>query len=147
MRHVFEKTLRLPVSASLVFDWHEQPGSLEKLIPPGEPIRVLEHTGGIRDGARVVLQMGPVRWVAVHQGYEYGRRFQDLQASGPLRYWLHKHEFADVEGGSMLTDHVEFELFLSPVADIVLPLVRWKLRKMFAYRHAVTLAAFKKQCP
>ena len=143
MRHVFEKTLRLPVSAARVFAWHEEPGALQKLIPPGEPIRILEYTGGIRDGARVVLQMGPVKWVAVHQGYEFGRRFQDKQVSGPMRYWLHTHSFADDEGGSVLTDHVEFELYLSPLSEVVMPLVRRKLRNTFEYRHAVTLAAFR----
>lgn len=142
MRHVFEKTLRLPVSAARAFDWHEQPGTLQKLIPPGEPIRIVEHTGGIRNGARVVLKMGPIRWVAVHQGYVAGRQFQDKQASGPMRYWLHTHTFADTEGGCVLTDHVEFELPLSPLSEVVMPLVRRKLDSTFAYRHRVTLAAF-----
>ncbi len=144
MRQIFEKTLALPVSAEEAFAWHEAPGALQKLIPPGEPIRVVEHTGGIKNGARVVLQMGPVRWVAIHQGYQEGRQFQDLQQSGPMRYWLHTHTFEPAgPNASVLRDHVEFELPFSPLSNFALPLVRRKLEKTFAYRHQVTLEALK----
>ena len=40
MRHLFVKRLELVRSAHDVFAWHEQPDSLRKLIPPGEPVRV-----------------------------------------------------------------------------------------------------------
>lgn len=147
MKHVFEKSIRIPASAERVFAWHEAPGALEKLIPPGEPIRVLEHTGGISNGARVVLSMGypplAIRWVAIHEGYIAGRRFQDREQSGPFRFWLHTHTFTpDGAEASILRDHVEFELPLSPIADLALPLVTRKLEATFAYRHNVTLTAF-----
>lgn len=148
MRHVFEKTLLVPASAERVFAWHEEPGALEKLIPPGDPVRVVEHTGGIQDGARVVLQMGypplALRWVAVHEGYVPGRQFRDRQQSGPFAFWLHTHLFQSTGAdSSTLTDHVEFELPFSPVSDLLLPLVLRKLEKTFAYRHSVTLGTFR----
>jgi len=143
VRHVFEKSVRLGASAECVFAWHEEPGALEKLIPPGEPIRVVEHTGGIRNGARVVLKIGPLTWVAVHEGYLEGREFRDREVSGPFRYWLHTHSFlAEGERACTLVDHVEFEFPFSPLADLVLPLVRGKLKKTFAYRHRVMLEVF-----
>lgn len=142
MMHVFEKSLRIPASAERAFAWHEEPGTLAKLIPPGDPIRIVEHTGGIRDGARVVLRMGPIRWVAIHQGYVAGRQFQDRQQSGPFRSWLHTHSFeSDGPDACVLRDHVDFELPLSPFSEIAMPLVRRKLEKTFAYRHRVTMDA------
>ncbi|MDQ6675738.1 MAG: SRPBCC family protein [Acidobacteriota bacterium] len=146
MRHVFEMQVRIAASAERVFAWHEEPGALQKLIPPGEPVRVVEHTGGIHDGARVVLRIGyfpfSVRWVAVHEGYIEGRQFKDRQHSGPMRFWLHTHTFEpDGEGACILRDHVEFQLPLSPVADLALPLVLRKLEKTFSYRHRLTAAA------
>lgn len=145
MRHIFEKAVRIAASAERVFAWHEQPDALKKLIPPGDPVHVLEHTGGIRNGARVVLRMGyfpfAVRWAAVHEGYIAGRQFQDRQHSGPMRFWLHTHFFEpDGDEACVLRDHVEFELPFSPVADVALPLVLKKLEETFAYRHRVTAA-------
>ena len=147
MRHVFEKTLLVPASAERVFAWHEAPGALQKLIPPGDPVRVVEHTGGIRDGARVVLRMGyppfALRWIAVHEGYVAGRQFRDRQQSGPFTFWLHTHSFESLgEGGSVLRDHVEFELPFGGLGEMGMPLVLRKLEKTFEYRHSVTLAAF-----
>jgi len=149
VRHVFEKSVRLEASAERVFAWHEEPGALEKLIPPGEPIRVVEHTGGIRDGARVVLRMGygpfALRWVAVHEGYVQGREFRDREESGPFRYWLHTHSFLP-EGKEqcVLKDHVEFELPFWVVGEMAEPLVRRKLENTFTHRHRVMLEVFGK---
>ncbi len=147
MRHIFERSVSLPASAERVFAWHEAPGALEKLIPPGDPVRVVEHTGGIADGARVVLRMGygplALRWVAIHQGYQRGVRFQDKQQSGPFQYWLHTHTFQPLGNNAcVLHDHVEFELPFSPLSDVALPFIRRKLNATFDYRHRVTLAAF-----
>ena len=147
MKHVFEKSLRVPAAAKRVFAWHAAPGALGKLIPPGEPIRILEHSGGIENGARVVLRMGypplAFRWIAIHEGYVEGRQFQDRQLQGPFRFWLHTHSItAEGAHACTLLDHVEFELPLSPLSDIALPLVRRKLEATFQYRHEVTLRAF-----
>jgi ligand-binding SRPBCC domain-containing protein len=58
-RDTFVASTRLPASARAVFDWHEAPGAFERLTPPWERVRVLRHEGGIRDGARVSLLVGP----------------------------------------------------------------------------------------
>ncbi len=72
-------TSRLPASAEAVFDWHEAPGAFEQLTPSWERARVLRHEGGIRDGARVLLLVGPapfsVRWDLEHRDHQYGRSF------------------------------------------------------------------------
>ena len=78
----FVRRTRIPASAEDVFHWHARPGALERLTPPWEPVEVLERTGGIEDGARVVLGvgMGPLRlrWVSEHRDYEEGRQFRDV---------------------------------------------------------------------
>jgi len=147
VKHIFERSLRVPASAETVFAWHEAPGALEKLIPPGDPVHVVEHTGGIQNGARVVLRMGygplAVRWIAIHEGYVRGLQFQDRQQSGPFAYWLHTHTFrAEGPNACVLHDHVEFELPFSPMLELAMPFVRRKLEATFAYRHRVTLEAF-----
>jgi hypothetical protein len=68
---------RIDASAAEVYAWHALPGALELLTPPGEHVKVIEKTGGIERGARMVLQFGrwPMRrrWVAEHQEYKEGR--------------------------------------------------------------------------
>ncbi len=92
---VIERSVTLPVGAEEAFAWHERPGALERLIPPWERVEVLERSGGITDGARVVVRLheGPVaiRWVARHRDYQAGRRFVDDQVEGPFARWVHTH--------------------------------------------------------
>jgi ligand-binding SRPBCC domain-containing protein len=140
VRRIFEHESVIPAAAEKVFAFHERPDALTLLIPPGEPIRVIEHTGGIRDGARVVLQMGyppfAITWIAIHQGYIEGRQFQDLQQKGPFRYWLHTHTITPLTPDSCrLQDHIEFEILFSPLLN---PLIRQKLLRTFIYRHQIT---------
>ena len=87
-RVTFVARTRIPASAEAVFDWHEAPGAFERLTPPWERVRVLAREGGIRDGARVSLLVGPwplsLRWELEHRDYQHGRSFTDLQQSVPF---------------------------------------------------------------
>jgi len=120
------------------------PDALEQLTPPGEPIEVIERTGGIERGARVVLRFGrwPFRrrWVAVHQDYEEGRYFSDVQVSGPFAYWKHTHTFEpDGPASCTLEDKVEYALPFGLLGRWVGgSYVRRKLEEMFEHRHTVT---------
>ncbi len=148
MTRIFEKTLPLPCSAQEAFRWHERPDALEKLIPPGDPVRVREHRRGkqgwIGDGARVILEIGrwPFRmqWVAVHDGYLSGERFVDTEAHGPFAFWRHTHAFRALGPNACeLIDHVEYRLPLGWLGDAIAhALVEKKIESMFAWRHEVT---------
>jgi ligand-binding SRPBCC domain-containing protein len=79
---------RIEAPAAEVYAWHALPDALERLTPPGEHIEVIERTGGIERGAKIVMLFGRwpfrMRWVAVHHECEIGRYFSDLQVSGPF---------------------------------------------------------------
>jgi ligand-binding SRPBCC domain-containing protein len=149
-RTTFVATTRIPASAEAVFDWHEAPGAFERLTPPWEPVRVLRHEGGIRDGARVSLLVGPavcsLRWDLEHRDYQHGRSFTDVQVSGPFRYWKHVHRMIpEGRDACVLEDAVEYELPLGVLGWVFGgQFVRRKLTRLFAYRHAVTRDAFGK---
>ena len=146
---MFEKRSRINAPPEQVFAFHEAPGALERLTPPWEEVRVVEHTGGIEVGARVVIEtrIGPIwaRWVAEHTRYEKGRMFQDVQRSGPFRRWEHTHRMdpdPDGSGGCILIDHVEYELPLGGLGDLAAGwMVRRRLQRMFDHRHEVTRRA------
>jgi ligand-binding SRPBCC domain-containing protein len=141
---IFVRRSRIEASAAEVYAWHALPGAFERLTPPGEHVKVLEKTGGIERGARVVLQMGRwlfrQRWIAEHGDFEVGRFFSDVQVSGPFAYWKHTHTFEpDGPSASFLEDRVEYALpfgFLGRWFGGWF--VRRKLAKLFAYRHEIT---------
>jgi ligand-binding SRPBCC domain-containing protein len=148
-RITFIATTRIPASAEAVFDWHEAAGALERLTPPWERVRVLHHEGGIRDGARVSLLVGPwpvsQRWELQHRDYQYGRSFTDVQRSGPFRYWRHVHRMIPQGPNTcVLEDTIEYELPLGVLGWYFgRPFAQRKLKRLFSYRHDVTLRAFE----
>jgi len=143
---VFEKSVRLPVSAEQAFAWHERPGALERLIPPWETVEVVDRAGeGVKPGSRVRLRSrcGPVflNWEAEHGDYEAGRRFTDVARRGPFAAWTHAHEFESLPagGGSLLRDRVEYALPGGVIGRSLLGAwTRRRLDALFAYRHATT---------
>lgn len=145
MAEVFTKRTRIPAPADAVFRWHEQPQAFEKLTPPWEPVTLVEQTGGIRDGARVVLRIGrgpfALRWVAEHRGYIPGRQFQDVQVQGPFASWVHTHRFEpDGEYACFLEDHIEYSLPFGRLGRWLSgAIARRRLQRLFDYRHLVTL--------
>lgn len=148
-RITFVATTHVPASAEAVFDWHEAPGAFERLTPSSERVRVLRHEGGIRDGARVSLLVGSrpfsLRWELEHRDYRHGRSFTDVQLSGPFRYWKHVHRMIP-QGphACVLEDTIEYELPFGAIGRLFgRPFVARKLKRLFAFRHAVTRRAFE----
>jgi len=139
----YSKSSWIDAPVETVFGFHEEPEALELLTPPWTPLEVMERSGGICQGDRVVLMapFGPLRkrWVAEHTEYERNRLFADVQREGPFRHWHHRHEFAPENGGTRLTDRVEFGLPGGPLVDFLGSWVaRLQLEKVFNYRHKTT---------
>jgi uncharacterized protein len=141
---VFVRRTRIEAPAAEVFRWHARPGALERLTPPWAPIHVVERTGGIAQGARVVLDIpvGPtsIRWIAQHVDYEEGRLFRDVQVEGPFTRWEHTHRF-EAPGPTVcvLEDRIEYELPFGPVGELLgTTFVRRMLERTFTFRHRIT---------
>ncbi len=135
----------LPVSAGELAAWHERPGALERLLPPWQRVSVIERSGGVRDGARVVIALGPralgLHWHVMHRDYVAGRQFADEQVSGPFRRWRHLHRFVPAgPDASELVDEIEWELPGRALGALAEPLAEAVLARNFAWRHARTRA-------
>ena len=130
-------------SSSQLFLWHTREGALERLTPPFAPIKVIERTGGIENGARVLMEVpsGPfkLKWLAVHSDYQEGRQFKDSQVKGPFASWEHRHLFNAISNEeSEYIDQIEYRLPFSPMSDwIAGGMVQRQLEQVFTYRHRV----------
>ena len=141
---VFVERSEIAASDEELFRWHERPGAFERLAPPWNPPRVVERQGTIRDGDRLVFEMGGPpfrqRWVAVHRDFEQGRGFVDEQERGPFARWVHAHRFLSLGSDrSTLEDQVEYELPFGAVGSWLGGRVTQRmLKRMFRFRHTRT---------
>ncbi|MBI3407561.1 MAG: TIGR01777 family protein [Planctomycetes bacterium] len=135
---------RFPVPVKELFDWHGRPGAFNRLNAPFDRFEVLQPSQGITNGTRTVIRapvFGPFRrrWVAEHFDYVEGRQFNDRQIEGPFVKFEQQHLFEpDGPAASILEDRIEYVLPLGVLGQLLGGRkVRRKLRRTFAYRHAV----------
>ena len=78
-------------------------------------------------------------------GTRHGRSFTEVQVTGPFRFWQHVHRMVPQgPDACLLEDTIEYELPLGLVGRLLgQPFMRRKLRRLFAYRHAVTRQAYE----
>lgn len=126
-----------------VWQFHERPDILQQLTPPWQPVEVVRREGGLDVGAitefKIYLGPLPVTWLARHTECDRLRLFVDVQADGPMQQWTHRHQFAEENGKTRLTDAISYEMPLAPLSEAVAGwFVEERLRDMFRYRHEVT---------
>jgi ligand-binding SRPBCC domain-containing protein len=79
--------------------------------------------------------MIPLRWTTEIVEWCSPHRFMDVQLRGPYRLWQHTHRFEPFEGGTRMTDEVEYALPLGPLGRLAHALkVRRDLEAVFDYR-------------
>jgi uncharacterized protein len=145
----FVRTTSVSTSAETLFAWHEAPGAFQKLTPPWEPVVLVRHVGGIKDGAQVSVRVGAwpfsLRWDLEHRDYRVGESFTDVQVKGPFKSWRHVHRMTPTGRHTCrLEDRIEFELPFGPLGAIAARFfVEPKLERLFDFRHEVTRKAFE----
>lgn len=133
----------VPFDRDTVFGWHERPGALVRLTPPGLAKVESEPSDGLRDGSRATvkalapLTMGAagLRMVAEHRGFRPPEAFEDVQAKGPLRSWHHRRQFSEIAEGTAIEEQIDFEVPGPRVARAAPEaVIKRGLRRGFDYR-------------
>jgi len=137
--HLLESSLRLPLPRETVFPFFADAFNLERITPPHLRFRILSSTpvqmgAGTRIHYRLSLFRVPFSWISVISEWDPPSRFVDEQIRGPYRSWRHAHEFVDESGATLIRDRVEYELPLWPFGELVYPLVRRELDRIFRFR-------------
>jgi uncharacterized protein (TIGR01777 family) len=141
----FEKISSIPCTGDQLDAWHRKPGAFERLSPPWEHVAVVE-ASEIENAGRTTLRVktGPFwrRWIAEYRSVEEGVEFTDVQISGPMAAWRHRHRFLAKGQGKeecSLIDEIAFRPPLGFVGKFLL--ARWirkKVERVFTYRHELT---------
>lgn len=137
--HELRWKLTLPRPLPEVFDFFAAAVNLQRITPPELRFRILDPVmDDIHEGTLIDYRLGlfgiPLRWRTVIARWDPPHSFTDIQLRGPYRKWEHTHTFAESEGGTMITDHVLYQLPLFPFGEAAAPLVGLQLRRIFGYR-------------
>ena len=127
----------LPRQPEEIFHFYADAFRLEELTPPLLRFRVvtpppIEMKAGVEIDYRLRLHGVPLKWRSRITEWEPPHRFADEQVRGPYRRWFHQHRFIPQGGGTLVTDHVEYDMLGGWLADRLL--VRNDLRRIFAFR-------------
>jgi ligand-binding SRPBCC domain-containing protein len=169
MRHTHHAEQWLPYSIEIVFDFFANPENLPRLMPEWQQARIEQativpapwrpgtdpnvtasSTPAAAKGTRMTITFLPfphapfrVPWDAEITDFEWDDHFCDVQHRGPFAYWKHCHRLeSQIRGvlrGTLLQDHVEYELPLGPLGDLANTLfVKRQMESIFEYRQKLT---------
>jgi ligand-binding SRPBCC domain-containing protein len=128
---------------SEVFAFFADAGNLEALTPPwlkfqiDTPLPIAMEAGALID-YRLRVRGIPIAWRTRIVEWVPEEYFIDEQIKGPYRVWLHRHDFHEVDGGTLVRDTVEF---VPRGGRLIAPLVARlfvgrDVRKVFAFRRS-----------
>jgi ligand-binding SRPBCC domain-containing protein len=141
---VYRRSIEIRVPPERVFAFHMDARNIARLALPESRTDVLSVSDiPLQVGTRVVVrsvQMGmSVTMEAEIVALEADQMFEDRQVRGPFQRWRHQHLFEPIEGGTRLTDEVEFEVPGGRAGRIMAErLVLSQLEKAFAHRQQET---------
>ncbi len=138
-----ERVLLIPRPRAEVFPFFADAHNLERITPSFLGFEVV--TPGpivMRAGTLIDYKMGlhgvRFQWRTQIAEWSPPEFFVDVQLKGPYRRWRHRHSFAEVPGGTLMGDLVEYEVgwgWAGAAARRVF--VRRSVQNIFEYRNRV----------
>jgi ligand-binding SRPBCC domain-containing protein len=133
--------MSLPLPREEVFAFFSNAFNLQRITPPELHFRILTpqpipmQEGTLIDYKLQLLGV-PLRWKAQILRWQPPNGFVDVQVSGPYRLWEHTHHFYEDGDKTIIEDIVCYGLPLWPFGEIVHPVVRLLLERIFRFRQS-----------
>ena len=143
----------LPLPIDKVFNFFKEPKNLEQITPGYLKFKVLNQSSdSIEEGTKINYKLSlhgiPMWWQSKLVDWKPNQKFSDTQTHGPYNHWYHTHEFEEKEGGTLIRDHVKYNLPLGIPGDCVAgSWVQKDLENIFDYRRKKIEKIFKNQVP
>ena len=143
-------TQRLPITLDDAWSFFSNPVNLKEITPPHMGFVVTSKHHGekmypgqiIRYIVKPVLGI-PLKWCTEITHVVEKKYFIDEQRFGPYAFWHHQHHFAEVDGGILMTDILNYKLPLGFLGDIVDSVfVHNEVEGIFKYRKKILTERF-----
>lgn len=146
-RHTLTTSMRLPLPRQEVFAFFAEAANLERITPPELRVEIVTPQPlHLVEGTLIDYQLRlfgvPLRWQSQIIRWDPPGTFVDAQRRGPYKSWIHTHCFREAEGETIIEDAVEYCLPYWPLGELVYPLVRRQLHRIFRYRQQAIRAYF-----
>lgn len=131
----------MPRPLNEVFEFFSDARNLEVLTPAWLKFEILTPapitiSAGVHIQYRLSWHGLPLRWTTEITRWNPPHDFEDIQLSGPYKLWHHTHRFRALNGGTQMTDMVEYALPFGLLGRIAHALqVRRNVAKIFDYRY------------
>ena len=137
--HILRMETLVEGEASDVFDFFSSAENLERITPPElgfkilSPLPIKMKKGTLID-YRIRLFGIPLQWQTLISEWKPHRQFVDEQLKGPYAKWVHTHRFEPTNNGILMRDEVNYRLPFFPLGEVMLPVIRLQLKRIFSYR-------------
>jgi ligand-binding SRPBCC domain-containing protein len=138
--YTLERTQLIRRPLEEVFSFFSDARNLEAITPAFLNFRILTPRPIAMDAGTLIdyqirLLGIPLKWRTRIETWEPPRRFSDVQLSGPYKLWRHTHEFVAVPEGTLMTDHVQYQMPAGPLGRLVHAVwTERTLARIFDYR-------------
>jgi len=144
---LFERSVLLAAPPEEVYAFHEDPRNIVKISPSSLRVEKVECTVPARVGEEFRLRVSqfglPLEWIGYWDEAVPCSRLVDGAHKSPFRHWRHHHLFAEVPGGTLMTDRVEYALPFGMIGRLLdRTVMRLVFAAMFAARHRATRKYF-----
>jgi len=144
----FSASTLLDATPTVVFAFHENPDNLRAIAPGSLRLQKItcEPVARTGDFFRIeASQFGlPIRWLGRWVRVESPGLLMDEAVESPFVFFQHRHEFVAGDGGTIMTDRVEYALPGGWAGWLIAAtLGRVALSVMFRSRHTATRRYFR----